>query len=197
MNKAEITSELKSLGWRIRDDADYKKAVEDFQRGWNLGDALEIDGIPGRETQAALKESQERRQNRKGTASEHFSFKEFICKCGGKYTTCRRIRVHRGLLRALEAYRTVAGPFAPISGYRCPGHNSAVGGASSSQHLYGAAVDVPPEVKTSRVTRLRRFSGLGFKQSNGLVAHVDVRHLSGNNTTGGTPDRPTIWKYAS
>ena len=195
MTKAQIIAELKALGWRIRNDTDLTKAVEDFQRGWNLGEALVIDGKAGSKTQAALKVSQDRRKAGRSTASAHFSFVEFRCKCGGKYTNCRRIRIHRGLLGALEAYRVIAGSFAPVSGYRCPSYNSSIGGASSSQHLYGAACDVPTKVKWGAVARLRRFSGIGYVRSTGLVAHVDVRHLSGNNTTSGSPDRPTTWQY--
>lgn len=195
MTKDQIVAELKALGWRIRNDGDYMKAVEDFQRGWNLGDPLAIDGKAGSKTQAALLASRKRRLAGQGTASAHFSFVQFRCKCGGRYSSCRRIRVHRALLRALEAYRVVAGSFTPTSGYRCPGHNAAQGGASSSQHLYGAACDVPTKVKWGAVARLRRFSGIGYVRSTGLVAHVDVRHLSGNNTTSGSPDRPTTWQY--
>lgn len=197
MTKAQIVAELKALGWRIRNDSDYKKAIQDFQRGWNLGEALSVDGIAGRRTQAALLISQRRRKDRKGTCSAHFSFVEFRCKCGGRYSSCRRIRVHRALVRGLEELRGLLGPFTPISGYRCPGHNASVGGATNSQHLYGAAADVPPKVRTLAVKRLRRFSGIGYRRSNGTVAHVDVRHVSGNNTTGGTPDRPTTWAYSS
>lgn len=198
MTPTQVDAALKSLGWRIRNTTDRTYAVTDFQRGWNLGVALVIDGKPGPKTQAALSLSLKNKAAGKGTASAHFSFSEFACKCGGRYTTCRRIRVHRGLLSSLEKLRPLYGNgLAVASGYRCPRHNDAVGGAGSSQHLYGAACDVPPVLKTAKVAGLRAFSGIGYKRSNGLVSHVDVRHLSGNNTTGGTPDRPTTWVYAS
>lgn len=198
MTPTQVDAALKQLGWRIRNTTDRAAAVTDFQRGWNLGPALVIDGKAGSKTQAALTLSLKNKTAGKGTASEHFSFAEFACKCGGRYATCRRIRLHRGLASSLEKLRTASGgAIEVVSGYRCPRHNDAVGGASSSQHLYGAACDISPVLRTAKVAGLRAFAGIGYKRSNGLVSHVDRRDLSGNNTTGGTVDRPTTWVYAS
>lgn len=183
------------LGWRIRDEADLARAAEDFQRGFALPgmDALLVDGKLGPKTRLAIQASYDRGKKGQPTASEFFSYGEFACQCRGKYTDCRRIRVHRELLLGLNGYRRAAGPTEIVSGYRCVRHNAAVGGASSSQHVYGAAADLAYKLRVKAVARLRRFAGIGHKGD--LVRHVDVRHVSGNNTTGGTPDRPTLWRY--
>lgn len=190
------TAALKYLGWRIRNAADLETAVSDFQRGFTLPGlpALTVDGKLGSKTRASLQASYDRGKAGKPTASEFFSYKEFACKCGGRYTDCRRIRVHRELLLGLNDYRRKVGvPVTIVSGYRCVRHNAAVGGAASSQHVYGAAADLEYKLHLKIVAAFRRFAGIGTKSS--LVRHVDVRHVSGNNTTGGTPERPTTWVY--
>lgn len=198
MTPADVPAALKRLGWRIRDDRDLARAAADFQRGYALPGrpALLVDGKAGPKTRTELAQSLARLNAGQPTASRSFSYAEFGCGCRGRYPDCARIRVHRELLLGLEEYRDAAGgPVAVVSGYRCDRHNAAVGGASSSQHLYGAAVDLRYQLKVAAVERLRAFSGIGHK--GGLVRHVDVRHVSGNNTTAGTPARPTKWKYGS
>lgn len=197
-----VQKQLRTLGWRnVKADGEAgpvtTAAIADFQRAWNLGPALTIDGRVGPATRAALAES----VKAGGKASPSFRFVEMRCKCGDDgrpFPGCRQIRAHRALFRGLEAYRASVGTgVAIVSGYRCPRRNQEVGGASSSQHVYGAAADVTAVQSASAVQRLRRFAGIGKQGSTGKVRHVDVRHVSGNNTTGGTPDRPTVWTYAS
>lgn len=198
MTRANMIGALKTLGWKCRDTAEVDRALRDFQRGWNLGDALTVDGKNGPLTRLAIRESLARRKASRPDASEHFSFREFACKCGGRKPGCAIIRVHRELLESLEDYRLVTGEDEEIvSGYRCPAHNQSVGGASSSQHVLGSAADVRPKVKTAAVARRRRFAGIGYQGATGLVRHVDRRDCSGNNTTGATLARPTTWRYGS
>lgn len=196
MTKPNMIGALKTFGWKCRTEAEVVAALKDFQRGWNLGPALLVDGKNGPLTRKAIRLSLARHKAGRPDASEHFSFREFACKCGGRSKGCAIQRVHRELLEGLEDLRDVAGPQEVISGYRCPVHNAKVGGASSSQHVYGAAADVRPRVKTPAVARMRRFAGIGYQGSTGLVRHVDRRDVSGNNTTGGTVARPTTWRYA-
>jgi hypothetical protein len=179
---------LTNLGFRTNTGSRYVQAVRDFQRGWNLGAPLAIDGAPGRLTDAALAVSELRRRQGSGTASAHFSFSEFVCKCGGRYSDCRRVWQTRQSIQALERYRSAFGPTSIISGCRCPGHNRAVGGASSSQHMAGTAADLTGRQSTSRVRSLGAFTGIGYQGSTGLVRHADTRP--------GSVTSPTTWRYA-
>lgn len=189
----QLQHDLKSIGWPISVDGVYGKrtqqAVRDFKRGFVLIPFLRVNSTSiGPNTRARIRYSAARR----GLASRHFTFKECASKGNGW------IKVHRALLRAMERYRKEVGhaiDLSQYSVYRDPAHNAAVGGASSSQHLYGNAVDLTPELSTQRVKGMMRFSGIGIQNANGLVRHVDVRHKGPNNTTGGTPANPTIWFY--
>jgi uncharacterized protein YcbK (DUF882 family) len=76
-----------------------------------------------------------------------------------------------GRLEALRALRNQ--PIRIVSGYRCPVHNHAVGGAKDSQHVYGAAADIPPGIATLADAERVGFSGVGTKDR--WAVHVDVR----------------------
>lgn len=205
LNSVQVANRLDKLGWGrgvINNETNLERAIRDFQRGWNLGQHVEasgglllVDGKVGRKTSAAIEFSQERRLAGLPTASNNFSFLECRCKGTALHARCARVRVHREVLHGLELMRRMQGPMELASVYRCSQHNANVGGASSSQHVYGAAADVQPKLSLKEVSRLRVFSGIGVQKATGKVRHVDVRHLSGNNTTGGTPDRPTVWFY--
>lgn len=188
MDTRQVQEKLRALGWPIAVDGDFgpatHEAVSDFQRGYTFVN-LAVDGWAGPQTWDALNLS----VYFGGHASPHFRFAEFKSKGNGW------IKVHRELLRGLEKYRAIAGAFAPISGYRDLRYNQKIGGARNSQHLYGNASDTPPRLKVAEVKALRVFSGIGFNESSGLVAHVDVRHLGPSNTTGGSVNAPTVWKY--
>jgi len=125
--------------------------------------------------------------------STHFTLKEFRCPC------CGVEKALPALVTGLERLRALAYPSGLViaSGYRCSSHNPAVGGAKGSQHLYGAAADVDLRATLEDVKALTSFSGIGYQHINGknLVRHVDVRHVSGHNATGGTPSHPTTWRY--
>jgi uncharacterized protein YcbK (DUF882 family) len=72
-----------------------------------------------------------------GDLSEHFSTDEFRCRCG-----CGQVVVSPALIEVLEDIREFSGiPMTITSGFRCPEHNAAVGGAPSSAHLSGEAAD--------------------------------------------------------
>jgi hypothetical protein len=186
---------LRRLGWKFSTKAGRRVAVANFQRAYNLGPALLVDGKAGPKTRDALARSIKRLNAGRPTASRSFSFTEFRCQCGGTLPGCEVIRVLRQEIRALEVYREAFGPVRINSGYRCPRHNARIGGARNSQHLYGAAVDVDPTRTLEQVKRLRVFSGIGVVKKTGKVLHVDVRHITGNSTPG-TVDRPTVWFYS-
>lgn len=187
-----MTIDLTQLGWK----ATTRETVLAFQRGWNLGAPLAVDGIVGPKTEAAFAGSMNQLKAGKPTASAHFWFTEFGCRCGR--LDCIRINVYRGLIEGLEKLRSAAYPkgLTIASGYRCPAHNRAVGGASTSQHMYGTAADIPARVAAQTVLNLGAFSGIGANGStSGLVRHVDVRHLGPKNVTSSSVKIPSRWKY--
>jgi len=67
----------------------------------------------------------------------HFSRSEFACK------HCGEVHISPRLEEMADIAREVAGvPFIINSGYRCPGHNKAVGGREDSAHVRGYAMDI-------------------------------------------------------
>jgi zinc D-Ala-D-Ala carboxypeptidase len=197
MTRAQAKTALRAIGFD-RAHLNFKDAVTNFQLGYNLGDALAADGHFGPLTSAALAKSYARHRKGQPTMSAHFSFVEFRCK-GPAIPECRRIWTLRAHVRRLEAYRAKIGNKAVriVSGCRCRQRNTAVGGATSSQHLFGAASDIQGLATVSEKERFAIFAGLGFQSSTSLVVHVDSRDKSGHNTTGGSPANPTKWRYAT
>ncbi|MCA2213905.1 D-Ala-D-Ala carboxypeptidase family metallohydrolase [Jidongwangia harbinensis] len=201
LSRVELSAEtiLIRLGWRIRGAAELARAITAFQCGWNLGARLTVNSVADPATRRALLLSERARANGRPTASAHFSFAEFACKCRGRYPECRRIWVRRELLESLEVLRARAYPsgLTIVSGCRCAAWNRDRGGVESSQHLFGAAADVPKVVDWRTLTRWRLFAGIGWSRSTGLARHVDRRDVSGHNPRGRTLERPARWIYAS
>lgn len=201
LTQGQVTTILRNLGWRVRTSGERTQVIQHFQQGWNLGPKLDADGLVGSRTTAALLLSEKRRRAGQPTASAHFSFAEFACNCHGGYSSCPRIWIRRELLASLEVLRThfYPGGLTVASGCRCAAHNKAVGGVGSSQHLFGAACDVPyvKGCSAKALAQLRIFAGIGRSGSTGLVRHVDRRDVSGHNTTSGGLRQPTQWVYAN
>lgn len=68
----------------------------------------------------------------------HFNLREFQCSC------CGHVRIDCRVVSALEELRAQLGgkPIIVTSGFRCVGHNRAIGGAQDSDHLHGWAADI-------------------------------------------------------
>jgi uncharacterized protein YcbK (DUF882 family) len=115
-----------------------------------------------------------------GDLSQHFSRKEFECRC------CGRLQLDSHLVEGLEALRTLAAvPVVINAGYRCPHHNQEVGGVPNSEHTWGASLLISgcPGSRCGRCTNWRRgyrnlpMAVLGY---DGDFLHVDVRgHRAG------------------
>jgi uncharacterized protein YcbK (DUF882 family) len=107
----------------------------------------------------------------------HFDTTEFDCVCGA----CTENYIDQGLVDLLEKVRVKFGESLTItSGYRCPAHNKAVGGAVGSQHPNGLAADVKPTNSTKeKLDKLYAicydiFDNIGDGRPKGFI-HVDVR----------------------
>lgn len=100
----------------------------------------------------------------------HFQTSEFKCP------HCGVALVRPKLLSLLERVRAVRGaPLRIVSGYRCPVHNAAVGGAKDSQHMYASAADIPAGHLT--IAEAHRLGIPGFGSKGPWVVHVDVRDV--------------------
>lgn len=66
---------------------------------------------------------------------KNFKFSEICCKCGCDLPARAEVRYHGLILYFLQPLRTHIGkPIHIKSGYRCPKHNSEIGGAVRSYH---------------------------------------------------------------
>lgn len=112
--------------------------------------------------------------------SNNFTRKEFACKCGCGFDT-----VDTGLIFLCELVREFneSRPTIISSGCRCKGHNSAVGGSPTSQHLVGRAADLivndPKGVYEKLTYRFKKapMFGFGCYATEGFI-HVDSRELA-------------------
>ena len=124
-----------------------EKAVRDFQ----LDFGLEVDGIPGKATQDALRHSVAYGLPEKegDTAAswwdeiEYFTREELRCKCGGRYCGGFPAEPKELTVRLADRARRAFGrPAHNVSFLRCPEWNRLQGGVENSQHMYGEAMDI-------------------------------------------------------
>lgn len=176
LTRAQAKTILYNLGWRVNTTARLNQAIKDFQAGWNLGAALSVDGSVGPKTSAALRLSEARRRAGRTTASANFSFITVRCRCGGKYSSCRRIFQKRKAFQMMERYRKANGPFSVVSACRCPSRNRAVGGSATSRHPSGLACDVPMTRSVSWVRDhgIATHVGWNYSGSAKRVKHIDM-----------------------
>ena len=119
---------------------------------------------------------------KKGVAtklSKNFNSTEFDCH--GK-NCCSQTIIDDKLVEYLQKIRNHFGkPITITSGYRCPTHNRAIGGATASQHAKGCACDIvvsgvtPAEV--AKYAESIGVLGIGLYETNsdGHFVHIDTR----------------------
>ncbi len=169
-----------------RDGAYTQAAVRQFQADFG---GIQVDGIPGVETQKALKcaimygslRREETTTSKTGTFwddIQYFTRAEFACKCGGTYCNGYPAEPAEATVRAVDEIRRRLGvPVTISSGLRCPQHNANEGGVSNSQHLYGIAADLHSSVSPQRMKEVAE-EVLGDTGGIGLYdwgIHVDTR----------------------
>lgn len=87
-----------------------------------------------------------------------FKEEEFRCKCG-----CGRAEMMPSTLDKLDKAREIANtPFKITSGFRCKGHNEAVGGKSEGAHTSGYAIDIAASTSPSRYAIMKALLEVGF-----------------------------------
>ena len=110
-----------------------------------------------------------------GDLSDHFSKREFSCRC------CGNLIVSGRLLLALEHLRELArAPILVHCGYRCAGHNQQAGGVTHSEHTRGTAADIEiPGLSLQEMyecaLEVPEFAAGGIGVYDGNFLHVDVR----------------------
>jgi zinc D-Ala-D-Ala carboxypeptidase len=126
----------------------------------------------------------------KDGSTEHFDYSEFTqnsnssCSAranayagtldGGMVSPARAVRNVKRLMWRLEAVRAKAGnePVGINSGFRSVAYNDCIGGARSSQHMYGTAVDNRIAERTNR--RARRIAR--SSQIHGISCYSRLSH---------------------
>jgi len=94
--------------------------------------------------------------------TRNFTDDEFRCPCCGKFVDSLPFRA---FLARLQDARHIAGiPFVITSGYRCPEHNSVVGGKTDSSHLKGIAADIRAHIASERFAIINGLIKAGFER---------------------------------
>lgn len=111
--------------------------------------------------------------------STNFKVSEFACKGSG---CCTTVLIDEQLIVYLQKIRDHFGKSITItSGYRCPTHNSRVGGATGSRHSKGQAADIVVQGVSSREVAKYAESigikGIGLYETSkdGYFTHIDTR----------------------
>lgn len=137
--------------------------------------------------------------------SEHFSVKEFRCKCGKTHPT----KISTKLIGKLEQLYTILGATKAIitSGYRCPTHDKNVGGSGNGQHTTGNACDIifydrKGQPISSKVVSCKAqdlgFGGIANITSEYIYTHLDVRTTNfyrGDETKGYKSVTTDFYRY--
>ena len=110
--------------------------------------------------------------------TENFLWSEIVCPC------CDTIKIVPGVfahMARLQIMRMELGSSIHVnSGYRCPKHNMAVGGATRSWHLLFATDVRPGDKDTDKLKLMYRlalqleFGGVGLYEDVGFI-HLDMR----------------------
>lgn len=120
--------------------------------------------------------------------SKYFKIAEYDCQCKNAKCKGKGVELDAKLLKIMDSLREKLGaPLRVTSGWRCPDHNKAIGGALNSTHMTGKGVDIACD-NLEELYKLclvqAGLTGIGDGRPKGFV-HIDVK------------DSPVIrkWKY--
>lgn len=198
MTMEEIQHLLAFLGYyKIKVDGLYgnmtKEATEKFQDRFG---GLEVDGLPGKKTQKAMRRAVAYGMPERDAADEivlsddssadadvwatskYWSREEFRCRCGGKYCNGFPAEPDPKLVGVLNTIRERGGrPGHRSSGLRCEVWNELQNGGDTSRHKTGKAMDFRLEGHTAAQTLaiVRTVPGVRYCYDiDGTYVHVDV-----------------------
>lgn len=113
--------------------------------------------------------------------SDHINSREMRCGLG-RPCSCATTLIDTKLVEILERSRVHFGkPLTITSGYRCPGYNKSIGGATGSYHSRGQAADIVVEgvapAKVAAYAESIGVLGIGLYETakDGYFVHVDTR----------------------
>jgi len=124
--------------------------------------------------------------------TQNFKVKEFFCSCG----KCTETLINIDHVSKLQKLRDDLGSTIHInSAYRCPEHNTAIGGEKNSMHMKGHATDIVIKDMTPNAVAdaCEKFDGLGRYDT---FTHIDSREVGKNarwdkRTSGSSPKKPS------
>jgi zinc D-Ala-D-Ala carboxypeptidase len=164
---------------RIAIDGDFGPATAGAVRRFQSAYGLSANGIVAASTQSKLNALEQ-----SDGSTLHFNWSEFTDRVsgnfnGGKVSAASAKENARRCMYKLEALRLKLGnkPITVNSGFRSIAHNSQVGGASDSMHLYGTAADLDVAgVANKTVYQKAETCGFsGLETYNEDHQHVDSR----------------------
>lgn len=159
-------------------DGDFGPATEGAVKRFQTAYGLSATGVVESTTQAKLNALES-----SDGSTLHFNWSEFTDRVsgtfsGGKVSSATAKENVRHLMYRLEALRLKCGghPMIVNSGFRSVAHNSDVGGASNSQHMYGIAADLSSSVSNRTIYQKAETCGFsGLETYNEDHQHVDMR----------------------
>lgn len=114
---------------------------------------------------------------------KYFKPEEFNCP------DCQHEQMDDNFLIRLELAREYAfTPFSINSGWRCEKHNKEVGGAPTSAHLFGKAVDIQATTPRQRFRILYGLIKAGFTR-------IGIAKTFIHADSDGTKDAEVVWLY--